>query len=65
MSSPSKKERRQSYPTCPICETKHPIKKEGECYVAHPETASAQWRERNKDKIEVFKKKMKKEKDKS
>jgi len=64
MSSPSKKEARQNWPMCPICEIKHPIKKEGECYVAHPETASALWRERNKDKIEAFKKK-KKEKDKS
>ena len=66
MSSPSKKERRNSNPTCPICETKHPIHKEGECYVAHPEQATAQWRERNKGRIEAFKrKKMKKEKNKS
>lgn len=64
MSSPSKKEARQNWLTCPICERKHPIKKEGECYVVHPETASDLWRERNKDKIEAFKKK-KKEKDKS
>jgi hypothetical protein len=63
MSSPSKKEARKNWPTCPICETKHPIKNESECYIAKPKTAPALWREKNKDKIEAFKKK--KEKDKS
>jgi hypothetical protein len=48
---------RQVWPTCPICKTKHPIKKEGECYIARPETAPAPWREKYQDKIEAFKKK--------
>lgn len=55
-SSPSK---RQTWPICPLCEIRHPIKKEGECYVARPETAPVLWRERNQDKIEAFRKKKK------
>jgi hypothetical protein len=47
---------RQSWPTCPICESKHPIKEGGDCYIARPETAPVRWREKNKDKIEAFKK---------
>src|SRR5436305_222650 len=65
LSSPSKRQNnedgekkgRQVWPTCPICETKHPIKKDGECYIARPETAPAPWREKNQDKIKAFKKK--------
>jgi len=64
LSSPSKRQNndgekrgRQAWPKCPICERRHPIKKEGECYVAQPETAPAPWREKNQDKIEAFKKK--------
>jgi len=41
---------------CPLCNTKHPIKEEGQCYLAKPETAPPGWREKNKDRIEAFKK---------
>jgi hypothetical protein len=64
LSSPHKKQAnddektgRQGWPLCPICNVKHPIKEKGDCYVARPETAPAAWRERNRDKIEAFKKK--------
>jgi len=48
---------RQEWPKCPTCDTKHPIREKGECFVARPETATPGWRERNQDKIESFKKK--------
>ena len=62
MSSPSKKERRNSLPLCPLCNKKHPIRQEGDCYLSKPETASAAWREKNKDAIKAFKRKKEKEK---
>jgi hypothetical protein len=62
-SSPEKKrdtsnteDKRRGWLTCPICSSKHPIKEEGQCYLAKPETAPPGWRERNKDRIEAFKK---------
>ena len=63
LSSPSKRQdndgekKRQGWPICPLCGDKHPIKKEGDCYAARPETASVAWREKNQDKIEAYKKK--------
>jgi hypothetical protein len=69
LSSPSKRQEtsnnneekkgRQEWPTCLTCETKHPIKEKGQCFIAHPETAPSGWRERNQDRIEAFKKKSK------
>jgi hypothetical protein len=63
LSSPAEKkqdtsrteDKRRNLPVCPICTGKHPIKEEGQCYLAKPETAPASWRERNKDRIEAFK----------
>jgi hypothetical protein len=49
-------DKRRNWPICPICSNKHPIREEGQCYLAKPETAPAGWRERNKDRIEAFKK---------
>jgi len=48
---------RKGWHICPICGNKHPIREEGDCLLARPETAPAGWREKNKDKIEAFKKK--------
>ena len=67
MSSPNKKSSRSSsrstdWTTCPICGQPHPIRKEGQCYAAKPETAPAGWAEKHKDKIDAYKKKIKKEK---
>ncbi len=62
-SSPNKKqdqEGRKGWPMCPLCGKRHPIRKEGDCYRAKPETAPAGWVEKNKDKIEAFKKKKEK-----
>jgi hypothetical protein len=52
-----KKKRRQGWPKCPICDTQHPIREKGECFIARPETAPPAWREKNQDRIEAFKKK--------
>jgi hypothetical protein len=49
----------QEWPTCPICNTKDPIKENGDCFLVRPETAPPGWRERNQDRIEAFKKKKK------
>jgi hypothetical protein len=51
------KKGRQGWPKCPICDTQHPIREKGDCFLARPETASAAWREKNQDRIEAFKKK--------
>ncbi len=65
LSSPHKKQDdgekkgRQGWPTCPICDTQHPIRQRGDCFLARPETAPPGWRERNQDRIEAFKKKNK------
>jgi hypothetical protein len=48
--------KRKELPVCPICNAKHPIREEGQCYLAKPETAPVGWRERNKERIEAFKK---------
>jgi hypothetical protein len=52
-----KKKGREGWPKCPTCDTQHPIKEKGDCYLARPETAPAAWREKNQDRIEAFKKK--------
>jgi hypothetical protein len=43
LSSPEKRqkaspEEKKNWPTCPLCDAKHPIKVEGQCYLAKPET---------------------------
>jgi hypothetical protein len=52
-----KKKGREGWPKCPTCDTQHPIREKGDCYLARPETAPAPWREKNRDRIEAFKKK--------
>jgi hypothetical protein len=54
------KKRRQGWLKCPTCDTRHPVREKGECFIARPETAPLAWREKNQDKIEAFKKKKKK-----
>ena len=49
--------KKKDWPTCPLCNSKHFIKEEGQCYLANPELAPPEWREKNKDRIEAFKKK--------
>ena len=44
------------WPACPKCNQKHPVKIDGQCYYANPELAPTGWKERNKDRIEAFKK---------
>jgi hypothetical protein len=56
------KKRRQGWLKCPTCDTRHPVREKGECFIARPETAPLAWREKNQDKIEAFKKKKKKKK---
>jgi hypothetical protein len=55
--SDEEKKGRPEWPKCPTCDTRHLIRKKGECFLARPETAPAAWRERNQDRIETFKKK--------
>ena len=57
LSSPNKKKGRQEWAKCPIYDNQHPIRVKGECFIAQPEKAPAVWREKNRDKIEAFKKK--------
>ena len=52
-------EDRKEWPKCPLCDGRHPIKEPGQCYLAKPETAPPGWREKNKDRIEAFKRKSK------
>jgi hypothetical protein len=60
--SPEKRqkiENRRDWLKCPLCDGKHPIKEAGQYYLAKPETVPSSWQEKNRDRIEAFKKKSK------